>query len=401
MANPFTSPEEQMLKQRQRMADLLRSSALQGDEQTQAVGGWAIPNNQVTPFKRLGMALIANRAQRGVDEDVDAYTRNRSKQLAEALKSGDPNAVMQIPGFEELAGQMMRDKGNQRFKADQAAIQRRADEDKARKDREADILRTQTSAGARTEAARIAAEARESAARLGGGGQAPSAIQVYEYVKGLDPKGQELFFATLRGPQFVNQGDTITVPNPVNPSGPPTATFPVNPKPDQMPEFKADVASAVEQGRAAGAAAATAPAKNLERDRLIADLKSARGMPGFRSIFGSVQGRIPDVTQDARDARARVNDIIANLSLEGRQKLQGGGSVSDFEGRLLGQAATLLSDPTISDEMAVQEVDKLIAELEAAKTWTGEAIRPQGGASGTWGQPPAGWSIKKKNQQDQ
>ena len=177
MANPFTSPEEQILRQRQRMADLLRASAMQSDDQTQTVGGWAIPNNQVTPFKRLGMALIANRAQRGVDEDVNAFTRNRAKQLAEALKSGDPNAVMQIQGFEELGGQMMRDQGNQRFKADQAAIQRRADEDRARKDREADILQAQTSASARTEAAEL--QRRRGLARPNSRGANPTCRQAF------------------------------------------------------------------------------------------------------------------------------------------------------------------------------------------------------------------------------
>ena len=100
MANPFTSKtagasaldflapdvaqDQRRLDRRQQLADLLLAQAVQPtDTGTQSVGGWAIPNNAVKPFEKLGMALIANRSQSRVDEQ----RADLAKRYAEALSS--------------------------------------------------------------------------------------------------------------------------------------------------------------------------------------------------------------------------------------------------------------------------------------------------------------------------
>ena len=101
MANPFTSKtagasaldflapdvaqDQRRLDRRQQLADLLLAQAVQPtDTGTQTVGGWAIPNNQIKPFEKLGMALIANRSQSRVDEQ----RADLAKRYAEALSKG-------------------------------------------------------------------------------------------------------------------------------------------------------------------------------------------------------------------------------------------------------------------------------------------------------------------------
>ena len=310
------------------MADLLRASAMQSDDQTQTVGGWAIPNNQVTPFKRLGMALIANRAQRGVDEDVNAFTRNRAKQLAEALKSGDPNAVMQIQGFEELGGQMMRDQGNQRFKADQAAIQRRADEDRARKDREADILQAQTSASARTEAARIAAEARLGAAEFTGGeSNLPASIQEWNMFQAMTPEQKEQYIRMKRAVNPVDTGGSFVFPSTVDPAAPPVAAIPKTLRPGESPDEQAAVAvaklEAESEAKKRMSASGIQDVTQMARDILTGkagDTPTASGVGSAVDGVAGFFGFAPDGAAQADKLRAIAGQLVAKMPrMEGPQ----------------------------------------------------------------------------------
>lgn len=101
MANPFTSKtvgtsaldflapdvaqDQRRLDRRQQLADLLLAQSVQPSETgTQTVGGWAIPNNQIKPFEKLGMALLSNRSQSRIDEQ----RADIAKRYAEALSKG-------------------------------------------------------------------------------------------------------------------------------------------------------------------------------------------------------------------------------------------------------------------------------------------------------------------------
>jgi sulfur carrier protein ThiS len=97
MANPFTggaagfsgidflAPEvaqqQREIQRQQTIADLLRQQSLENNNQTQVVGGWAIPNSSASRFSQLGQALMAGYMQRKIDGKQAAV----AQQLAERL----------------------------------------------------------------------------------------------------------------------------------------------------------------------------------------------------------------------------------------------------------------------------------------------------------------------------
>lgn len=133
------------------------------------------------------------------------------------------------------------------------------------------------------------------------------------------------------------------------------------------PNNKQDMALHAGLGKADATYWATRPAAKAARDSLMTDLKTLRDMPGFTSVFGAIEGRVPDVLPDTRNARAQLNKVIGGMTAENRQKLVGQGSVSDYEGRLMERASTVLSDPSISDEMALAEVNKILDDLQTGR----------------------------------
>ena len=63
--------------------------------------------------------------------------------------------------------------------------------------------------------------------------------------------------------------------------------------------------------------------------------------------------------QKSKDARAKITQVVSSLKLANASKLKGSGSISDGERALLGEAATVLSDWTISPELAAEEMAKI------------------------------------------
>lgn len=133
------------------------------------------------------------------------------------------------------------------------------------------------------------------------------------------------------------------------------------------PNNKQDMAMHAGIGKADADYWASRPAAKAARESLMADLRALRASPGFASIFGAVGGRTPDVMPAARDARAQLAKVVGGMSLKNRDLLEGQGAVSNFEGELLAKAATILSDTSISDELAANEVDKILDDLQTGK----------------------------------
>jgi hypothetical protein len=118
MANPFTggaagfsgidylAPEvaqqQREIQRQQAIADLLRQQSLENNNQTQVVGGWAIPNSSASRFSQLGQALMAGYMQRKIDGKQAAVAQQLAERLggvsyAPASQSGSATAPMQ-PG---------------------------------------------------------------------------------------------------------------------------------------------------------------------------------------------------------------------------------------------------------------------------------------------------------------
>ena len=100
MANPFTggsasfsaidylapdvAESQRQLARQQAIADLLRQRALEDDNQTQVISGWAIPQSGFKPFEKLATALMVGKMQQG----LDAKQSEIAKRYAEALTGG-------------------------------------------------------------------------------------------------------------------------------------------------------------------------------------------------------------------------------------------------------------------------------------------------------------------------
>ena len=95
-------------------------------------------------------------------------------------------------------------------------------------------------------------------------------------------------------------------------------------------------------------------------------LNALFGMPSWKSAFGFIEGAIPARNQEIVDARAVKDQLVGLLSLDSRQKMKGSGQISDFESRLLGQSATVLTNPRISDELAEAEIRKIAGIMDGS-----------------------------------
>jgi hypothetical protein len=115
MANPFTggaagfsgidylAPEvaqqQREIQRQQAIADLLRQQSLENNNQTQVVGGWAIPNSSAGRFSQLGQALMAGYMQRKIDGKQAAV----AQQLAERVQGPVGGQQMDPQRLEALA----------------------------------------------------------------------------------------------------------------------------------------------------------------------------------------------------------------------------------------------------------------------------------------------------------
>lgn len=92
------------------------------------------------------------------------------------------------------------------------------------------------------------------------------------------------------------------------------------------------------EGEAAGAAIAAAPAANARAEAIAAQIDDLLADPGLARVTGPIQGRLPNVSADAHRAQSKVDQVLGNAFLEGRQLLKGGGAITDFESRKAEQA---------------------------------------------------------------
>lgn len=112
-------------------------------------------------------------------------------------------------------------------------------------------------------------------------------------------------------------------------------------------------------------------AKNIRRnesDGAVTLVKELLDGDLFSDAFGRFNNAPSEGlrTQANIDARAQVDRINGLLSLESRQKLKGSGTISDGEQKILGQSATILLNPLISDDVARRELRRVQRVFEDA-----------------------------------
>ncbi|EHV3815207.1 hypothetical protein K0N88_001197 [Salmonella enterica] len=102
-------------------------------------------------------------------------------------------------------------------------------------------------------------------------------------------------------------------------------------------------------------------------DQSIATLNQLTSAPGFNRIYGNIQGRLPDLSEDASDAAALRDQLAGQTFLQARQYLKGQGAITDHESDKAEAALTLLSNPTISDSMAKKAAADYMEVLNTGK----------------------------------
>lgn len=211
------------------------------------------------------------------------------------------------------------------------------------------------------------------AGMFGGGGTAdPAAIREYNFYNNLDEEGQKRFLNVKRagfgagGVQYSASGDQII----------PT---------DKIAADKGAISAASERGKILArestdtgkadlaskqAEAKQEEAKVVDRDRTLRaeitraqDVKSlvdrAKGNKSLKNYYGAVAGRTPPVQQATLDLQADIERVVSLAAMAGRGELKGQGSVSDFEGKMLANAQTVLANRLISPERAIEEMERV------------------------------------------
>lgn len=79
----------------------------------------------------------------------------------------------------------------------------------------------------------------------------------------------------------------------------------------------------------------------------------------FEAIYGFGDGIIPTILPGSVALEAQRDQLIGLLSLESREKLKGQGTISDSESKMLGDAATSLRNPNISEKAAKRELTRI------------------------------------------
>lgn len=110
---------------------------------------------------------------------------------------------------------------------------------------------------------------------------------------------------------------------------------------------------------------------------------------GISGSFRSGNFPILNVATGSGQAQADWNALKSMLSLENRQQLKGSGAISDFEAKILEQAATEGIDPTkMSESQFVARLEDLKNRLSGGQQSTGN-IRVRENATGQTGVIPA------------
>jgi hypothetical protein len=163
------------------------------------------------------------------------------------------------------------------------------------------------------------------------GGEAPSNVREYEYVKSLPPAEQQRYMEVKRAQQMLNAGTQF-----VDPSGR-RAPIPIDNVGKQAQE---------EIGTAQGKAAAAAPGDISTADSALELLNSIRNDPNREAGTGvsSVQNMI--MATPGYDFQNKVDQAKSGAFLTAIQQLRGMGALSNAEGQTATSAVTRMNTAT-------------------------------------------------------
>jgi GH24 family phage-related lysozyme (muramidase) len=117
-------------------------------------------------------------------------------------------------------------------------------------------------------------------------------------------------------------------------------------------------------GKARGEAEAAQPRAVEQGAGMLQVIDSILDDPYLPSMTGSMQGRMPNTTEDAVRVQSKFDQLQGQVFMKAYQELKGGGAISDFEANKAEQAFARISDPRMSDadyKKALQDLRSVIA----------------------------------------
>lgn len=198
---------------------------------------------------------------------------------------------------------------------------------------------------------------------MGSQGQEPNAVRTYKFLRDLPQKEQALMLESMRAPTVMNLGGTQAVRAPL--TGGISESYPVTPKPEQMPAFQA--AQETAKTTAKGTAEATVKA-GVDLPKVEASANTARKMvndllnhPGLESSVGMTMRPgfkfIPG-TKEA-DFNNRLGQLQGAAFLQAFNTLKGGGQITEVEGAKATAAINRMNTSTSEAEFKAAAQDFL------------------------------------------
>lgn len=248
-------------------------------------------------------------------------------------------------------------------------------------------------------------------------GQKPSAVQVYEFYRGLpDDRSREEFLRTLRSPQYGDIGG-VRSEMPVLPGAQARPLTDLSTEVAGQAAIAGGKAAAAEAGKQTSTAQAGLGAELDEISKMRTNVMGLIESPGFDTIYG-LAGRVAPSNYvpgtDAANSQARREQLDAAAFGIAIQKMKGTGSLSDAEGKKVSAAFTRATNPKISAPEARAAWGEVVFYLDLAekraKEKAGKAsVSPQdpikppplgfrkGGYMYTGGDPsdPKSWKAEK------
>ena len=102
-------------------------------------------------------------------------------------------------------------------------------------------------------------------------------------------------------------------------------------------------------------------AQDFDADIALSNIDKLLQGDTFADIYGKVDSLIPDLlrSQESVDALALRDQVVGLISLESREKLKGQGTITDEEAKTLERSATILANPSISNDLAREELNRV------------------------------------------
>lgn len=228
----------------------------------------------------------------------------------------------------------------------------------------------------------------------------PSNVQEWQYYNNLPDDQKSQYLTMKRANQTVNLGGSQDIPNPANPAGKPLASFPVTPKPEDVPSFRKDQKKAEAEGTAAGEANANAQNTVDKSAGLLASLEnlkiSSAAAPsgGISDVASSLSNKAGVGTKGANaQGDFTVKRAAAENAIRKAFRVAGSGGTSDRDAIPFIQ---MLPEATDSESV---KITKTNAAIQAVKDET-RALAKQRGLADPFPDGSTGGKIRVTNGQE-